>query len=334
MKAAVFDRFGNPEEMLQVRDVPAPAPARGDVRVRMLASPVNPSDLMTVRGEYGKRPTLPAVPGYEGVGVVEEVTGGLVARLRRLKPGQRVAVLNNAGGNWAEQVALSARNVVPIPDDIPDDQAAAFFVNPATAVALTRHVLAVPRGAWLLQTAAGGALGRMVVRLGQKEGFRTINVVRRREHVEALKALGADAVINAAEEPIADRVRALTDGAGVKYAIDPVGGQTGAAAVESLALGGRLVLYGTLAGEPIPLDSRRLMTGQKSVEGFWLSDWVPRQGVLTMLRLFGTIKDLLREKVVTTEVGKTYPLDQVAAAVAEAARPGRDGKVLLRIAPR
>ena len=331
MKAAVFDRFGDPAEVLQVRDVPEPRPGRGQVRVRMRLSPVNPSDLLTVRGEYGKRPKLPATPGYEGVGVVEEAGPGLLKLIRGLKPGRRVAVLNGAGGNWGEQVVVPARQLVPMPDDIPDEQAASFFVNPATVLVMTRHVLRVPKGAWLLQTAAGSALGRMVIRLGKHAGFRTINVVRRREQADELTRAGVDAVICSSEESIPERTRELTEGRGVAYALDPVGGETGSAAVQALGAGGRLLVYGTLSGQPLSFDPRTLIAGQKSVEGFWLSEWVARQRPLAMLRLFGAVRDLMRAGVLTTDVGATFALDDVRKAVAEAERPGRPGKVLLKV---
>src|SRR5437763_8616523 len=148
MKAAVFDRFGAPEEVLQVREVPQPEPGRHQVRVRMVASPINPSDLLVVRGEYGRLPTLPATPGFEGVGVVDRSGGGLLALVRGLRPGKRVAVISAGGGAWAEYAVVPARQLVPLPADIPDEQAAAFFVNPASALAMTRHVLEVPAGAW------------------------------------------------------------------------------------------------------------------------------------------------------------------------------------------
>ena len=111
MKAVVCEKWGDPAEVLQVRDLPTPEPARGQVRVRMLVSPINPSDLLMVRGVYGRRPSLPAVPGFEGVGVVE-AGSGLLAWLRK---GRRVAVPNGAGGNWAEQVVVPARQVWPAP---------------------------------------------------------------------------------------------------------------------------------------------------------------------------------------------------------------------------
>src|SRR5438093_6191007 len=120
MKAIVFDRFGDPAEVLQVRDVPVPEPGRGQVRVRMTASPVNPSDLLVVRGQYGRLPKLPATPGFEGAGVVEAAGPGLLRLLRGLRPGRRVAVLNAHGGNWQEQVVLPARQLVPLPADLPD----------------------------------------------------------------------------------------------------------------------------------------------------------------------------------------------------------------------
>src|SRR5262245_50107591 len=106
MKAVIFERCGNPEEVLQVREAPAPKPGRGQVRVRMIASPVNPSDLLYIQGQYGKPPPLPATPGFEGVGVVEESGGGFLAR--RVM-GRRVAVLNPSTGNWQEQVVIAAR---------------------------------------------------------------------------------------------------------------------------------------------------------------------------------------------------------------------------------
>jgi NADPH:quinone reductase len=126
---------------------------------------------------------------------------------------------------------------VPISRHVPNDQAATFFINPATAYIMTRLVLRVPPGAWLVQTAAGNTLGRMVIRLGRHFGFRTINVVRRRQQAEELLQVGGDAAIAAESESIEDRVQELTSGEGVSFALDAVGDTTGSAVARSLARG-------------------------------------------------------------------------------------------------
>lgn len=331
MRAAVFSEFGEPARVLSIQDVDPPQPARGQVRVRMLASPINPSDLMTVRGVYGQRPPLPTVPGYEGVGVVEESNAGLLGRFLK---GRRVAVLNSKGGNWADQVAIPAKQAIPLPKDLPLEQAASFFVNPATAYVMTRAVLAVPEGEWLLQTAAGSALGRMIIRLGRKYGFHTLNVVRREDQVEGLKAIGADAVavFDPARHPpesLLDQVRKWTGQSGVQYAVDPVGGATGSAVIPCLRDEGRLLFFGSLSDDPIVFPQRHLMSTGARLEGFWLSRYMNTLGLAGKLSLVGKLKSLIRSGVLATEVAESYPLGEVVAAVSAADRPARGGKILL-----
>jgi NADPH:quinone reductase-like Zn-dependent oxidoreductase len=242
-----------------------------------------------------------------------------------------VAVPNAQGGNWQEHVVVPAMQVVPIPKSVPDEQAAMFFVNPASAYLMTAAVLKVPPGSWLMQTAAGSALGRMVIRLGQHFGYRTINIVRRREQAEALKRAGADAVICTRDESIETRVQEITQGQGAPFAIDAVGGETGSAVARSLGHNGRMLVYGTLGEEPLSVHPRTLMLGQKRVEGFWLSEWAKAQNPLTMLKLFRKVGRLMAAGILTSEVGATFSLEEIKSAVEQAAKPGHDGKVLLRI---
>jgi NADPH:quinone reductase-like Zn-dependent oxidoreductase len=329
MKAVVFEQFGEPADVLRVRDVPTPTPGPGQVRVRMIASPVNPSDLLVVRGRYGVLPRLPATPGFEGVGVVDQAGPGVLGRLVLRK---RVAVINSDGGNWAEYVIIPARQARPVAADIPDEQVASFFVNPASVLAMVRHMLRVPPGEWLLQSAAGSVLGRMIIQLGRHDGFKTLNVVRRREPIDELKALGGDVVIASPDGPIDEQVRRVTGSEGVKYAVDPVGGETGTGVFRSLGPGGRLVVYGSLSNEPMQVDPRLLIAGKRVIEGFWLGHWMRERSIPSALKLFHDITALIRAGVLATELGATFPLDEIALAVREAEAVGRRGKVLLRIA--
>lgn len=328
MQAVVFSEFGEPAQVLRAESQSVPEPGPGEVRVRMLASPVNPSDLMMVRGQYGILPELPASPGFEGVGVVDASGGGL---LGKLIVGKRVAVLNGVTGNWREYTTVPAKQAVPVGDKIPVEQAAMFFVNPAAAYIMTRQVLKVPAGQWLLQTAAGSALGKMVIRLGKQYGFRTLNIVRRPEQIDELKALGADAVIAATPDELPAAVAGITRGAGVSCAIDPVGGPLGSAVVNCLAPGGRLLVFGTLSNEPLSLSPRDLMTPGTSISGFWLSNWMNSLNLIGKLKLVKTVGKLVRAGVLSADVAKTFPLDQITEAVQAAEQPGRSGKVLLSI---
>lgn len=334
MKAIIFEQFGEPADILQLREAADPQPQKGQVRVRMLVSPINPSDLMTVRGIYGKLPSLPATPGFEGVGIVEASGGGL---LGRMLVGKRVAVLNGDTGNWCEQTVVPAKQAIPLSREIPIEQAAMFFVNPATAYIMTQKVLKLRAGDWLLQTAAGSALGQMVIRLGKEFGFRTLNVVRREAQVEELKKLGGDAVVafDPARQESADlraAVQEKTGGTGVSAVIDPVGGATGSAALNCLADGGRMIVYGTLSAEPLSFSPRELMTPGTSIEGFWLARWMMRQKLVGKLRLVRDITRLMQAGVLVSEVGETFPLEEIRSAVTKAEEVGRGGKVLLRIA--
>src|SRR3712207_6800272 len=244
MQSVRFHEFGNPAEVLRVEEVERPAPGAGQVLVKMRARPINPSDLLTVRGLYGSLPVPPATPGLEGMGEVAEPGEGVNA----LRAGQRVIPLGVAG-TWAEYIVAPAAQLIPVPDPVSDQTAAQFVVNPLTAWIMTVEELALRPGEWLLQTAAGSTLGRVVLQIARRRGFKTINVVRRRGQAEELKALGADEVICTDEEDIPERVREITGKEGLRKAIDAVGGETGADVVRALGRGGVMLVYGLLRSE-------------------------------------------------------------------------------------
>jgi NADPH:quinone reductase-like Zn-dependent oxidoreductase len=340
MKAIQFARHGEPKDVLEVTDKPLPEPGENEIRVRVLLSPINPSDLLYVRGHYsGVTPTFPAAVGFEGAGVVDALGPGV----DQLAVGQRVFAQNSKGGNWADYAIIPAAKAYPAPEDIPDEQVASLLINPATAILMVRHVLGVPRGEWLLQSAAGSELGRMVIRLAKRDGIRTINVVRRREAVAELEALGADAVIVSTDGPIDEQVCKIVGPEGVRCAIDPVAGQTGTEIFRSLNQDGRMLVYGSLTGEPIRVgeDPRFTLSGRRTLEVYWLGYWLPRlddsgfypSGTPAVLQLIDEIADLIREGVLETSPGTKYPLTEIHAAATEAESIGRHGKVFLAPSP-
>jgi NADPH:quinone reductase-like Zn-dependent oxidoreductase len=311
MKCLLFEQTGNPADVLKLAERERPQPGNGEVLVRMLASPVNPSDLMFVEGAYGVDPQLPQVPGFEGVGVVESSGGGLRGRLMT---GRRVAVLNRSGGNWAEFTVVPADQVIPLSGSLSVEQAATFFVNPATAWVMTQEVLQVSTGEWLLQTAAASSLGRMIIRLGKHLGFRTVNVVRRSSQVDELQRLGADQVVvfddrSDGPEVLAERVHEATSAQPIRCAVDPVGGATGSGALQALGERGRLLVYGTLSEQPLNFSPRELMTRGAAVEGFWLGRYMQQQGLVKKLLLVRRLTKLIESGVLQTDNCYRIPLE-------------------------
>jgi len=336
VKAIRFDHYGEPTDVLTVTDQPIPQPGAGQVRLKVRLSPVNPSDLLYVRGHYsGVAQHFPSGAGFEGVGVIDAVG----PEVEGLSAGQRVFARNSDGGNWSQYAVVEAEKAWPVPDEFADEQIASLMINPATAILMVRHVLAAPRGEWLLQSAAGGELGRMIIRLAKHDGIRTINVVRRREAVQELKDLGADEVIVSSEGPIDEQVRTIVGPQGVDFAIDPVAGQIGTEIFRSLSEDGHMLLYGSLTGEGISVgdDPRLTLSGRRTLEVYWLGYWLPRldkSGFFAADRpalpqLIDECLELIRLGVLNTSPGKKFGLDDIHDAVAESESAGRSGKVFI-----
>lgn len=327
MRALRLAQFGNPLDVLKLEEVPAPEAGHGEVRVRMKHRPINPSDLLSIRGFYPVRPSLPGSPGLEGVGVIDALGPGVSG----LVVGQRVISLAGLPGTWAEQLVIPAVRALPVPDALSDQVAAQVLVNPMTAWALLNDELTLSEGDWILQTAAGSTLGRLIIQLARHRRVRTVNVVRRRDQAQELFDLGADAVVAPDEESLIDRVKTLTAGQGVRAAIDSVSGPGAATVAACLSLGGTMITLGVLGGSTLgPIDVGDLLFKGAAIRGFWLTDWFRRKSPETISQGLAEVLTLLATRALEPPVAAVYDLADFRAAVSHAERPGRHGKVLLR----
>ncbi|MDW8148838.1 MAG: zinc-dependent alcohol dehydrogenase family protein [Roseiflexaceae bacterium] len=324
MRAIRFTSFGEPADVLTVENVPAPEPGPGQVLVRVQARPINPSDLFVIRGLYGALPRLPAVPGFEGAGVIVGIGEGVTDRT----VGQLV-IPSGVSGLWQEYVVVPAAKAIPVPEPIGDRQAATALINPATAWLMLTETLQVKSGEWVLQNAANSMVGRHIIRLARRLGFRTINVVRRREVIDDLRALGADEIICEQDENVVARVHALTGGKGVRYALDSVGGVSGARLAASLSIGGTMLVYGAIAGEPLTIHPGMLLFRSASIRGWWLSHWFQNATQEQVQTLFNTLFGLIADGTLNTPIAAEYDLADVREAVIAAERRTRPGKILL-----
>jgi NADPH:quinone reductase-like Zn-dependent oxidoreductase len=318
---------GKPEN-ISVSEVPVPRPGPGQVLVHVAASPINPSDLMFIRGLYGFKKALPAIPGFEGSGTVVDAGAGMLPHWLK---GRRVACAATdpsvTGGMWAEYVAVRARLCVPVRKQVDTEQAATMLVNPFTAWGLMDEARRGGHRA-VVQTAAASALGRMVIRLGRRFSIPIINIVRRVEQVDLLHKEGAAHVLNSSETRFDTALREVCHKLGATIGFEAVAGEMSLRVLRAQPPRSRLLVYGALALQPCQIDPATLIFEEKRVEGFLVSVWLRRRNRLSQLRVANRIQDLLAEDL-KTEIRARFPLKEVARALQEYESNMTGGKVLL-----
>lgn len=321
MKQVLCVRFGSPAEAVELREVETPKPAAGEALVEMIAAPVNPADLLLLTGRHFAKPELPAAVGIEGVGRVLETDAAVTA----VAAGDLVAV--PFGGTWRETMTFNADALLPLPADIDPLQGAMLSVNPFTAAGLLEGLQA---GDWVIQNAANSAVGQLVIRLAARRGIRTINIVRRAELVPELEALGADAVL-VGDDDLPARAGAVTGGAPIVRALDAVAGEAAGRLHQSLGDGGELVCYGLLNSDQVILSAATVVFRPLTVRGYSRLRLLGAMSAARRGAIIDELTGLLRAGILHSAVEQVYPLDDVRAAVAHAERPGRTGKILLRL---
>lgn len=321
-KALRFHQHGRPADVLRLETLPLKPMAADEVLIRVLASPVNPSDLGTLAGSYGSLPKLPAVGGREGVGEIA-ATGSAVSKL---ETGNRV-LLPSSGGCWREWLIAPARDLIQVPASIPVEQAAMASINPPTAHLLLDLLPDPKPGDWVVQNAANSAVGHYVIQLARSRGLRTLNLVRDLAWIDRLRDLGADEVL-VDEEASAQTVRQLTGGLGAKLALNSVGGPSAIRMLKMLADGGTLVTFGGMTGEPVRFPTRQLIFHDIRLRGFWLNRWKQDTTGQQRAALFSELFALMADGTLRAPVESAYPLANYLDAMEQAARSGRRGKVL------
>ena len=312
-------------EALRVVDKAVPEVGPGQVLVKVEAAAVNPSDLMFIRGHYGFTRTLPTVPGFEASGRVVAGNG----TYPRWLVGKRVAcgVQREGDGTWAEYVLADAMSCLPLLPQVSFDQGATLLVNPFTAWALLEQARRERHRA-VVQTAAASALGQMVLRLSQRAGLPMVHIVRRAEQVEALRALGAEVVLDSSTPDFDEALAHHCERLGATLAFDAVAGDTPGRLLRAMPRGGKVVVYGALSEQAVEVSPGQLIFKDQRVEGLWLSSY------LGSLSLPGLLYRALQvQRALTTDlqtkVRAHVGLEEAVAGIEGYQERMTDGKILL-----
>lgn len=322
MKHIEYNELGNPAEVLTLKEAPSQELIQGSARVKVLASPIHPSNLLQISGQYGISPPLPAIPGSEGIGRVVELADDVA----HLQVGQRVML--SGGSTWCEEIVGPAEQFIPLPDVGDTEQLSMITINPMTAHLMLSSFVELKEGDWIVQSAANSAVGEFVIQLAKQRGIKTVNIVRRESLVDELKALGADVVLVDGPD-LTKRIGEATNGEPIRMAIEAVGGDVFGQIVEALAFGATLVSYGAMSMVLPQLPISSIVFNDVRVQGFWLQKWLETASPEDKQEAFGAIIPLIVSGAIKAKIDARFSLDEIKQAVTRAAEGGRNGKVLL-----
>src|SRR5437773_3415202 len=322
INAAVYEKHGNPADVLRVETRPWPTPAADEAVVKMCAAPINPADLNQIEGKYPVRPELPATPGFEGAGVVVDAGGNGTTI-----PAGTLVILPHNLGTWREAVAVKASELVAVPPEIEPVQAAMLKINPMTAWRLLHDYVELKSGDWLIQNAANSAAGRAVIQIAHDLGYKTVNFVRREELIDELRAEGGDVVLvdggNLREE-----VKQVTNSAPIRLGLNAVGGESALRLANCLAPGSTIVTFGAMSLQPLKIPNGLLIFKDLRFRGIWINKWYDNATMQERMEAFRPLFEMAKRGLLKTKVEKAYPLSQAKTAVAHAAQGKRSGKII------
>jgi len=324
MRAASYTQFGKPSDVLSITDRPIPEPAPHEVRIKTVLATIHNHDLITIRGQYGDKPNLPAIAGSEALGVVDAIG----SEVEGFEVGQRVAAAS-VHATWAEYFTAPAKMVFPIADAIDDEIAAQLIAMPLSALMLLEF-LELKAGQWALLNAANGAVGKSFAMLAAARGVNSISLVRRAEAANSLKELGVAHVVDVSESDWQDQVRKIVGAAQIDAAVDSLGGEASNDLLTLLGSGGTLVSFGVMAGQPMVLNPSNLIFKEVVVKGFWGSKTSREMSLDNKLRLIDELKQRVLEGTLSLPVHAIYTLDDITTAVSGEVQKGKKGKVLLK----
>ncbi len=323
MKAIEFTSHGVPHEVCRCVDVADVGPPQaGEIVVEILASAINPADLLIVEGRYPGPETLPARLGIEGVGRVAMVGPAV----EEFAVGDHVISMERQ--NWAQKIRIPATRAIRVGQDVDLLQLAQLKANPPSAMLMLRSYVDLKPGDWVVQNAANSGVGRHVIRLAAAGGVRTANIVRRADAVVPLKEIGADVVLLDGDD-VGARMRAETDGAGARLALDAVCGDATRRLADCLVDGGVVVNYGFLSGEPCMITPHQLVLRDITLKGFWMVKAGAAMAPDQLRAMYVELAARFADGTLQVPVEKTFGLDDIAEALERSWRFRREGKIVL-----
>jgi NADPH:quinone reductase-like Zn-dependent oxidoreductase len=320
MQAIVFDRAGEPGEVLRLVDKAMPEPVGDQVLVKVAARPIHPADLAFIRGQYRIQPQFPQSAGLEGAGVVVGSPGN-----GALPAGTRVAF--RFPGSWAEYATVPSERLITVPADISDDIACQISLNPITAWALLKDAN-VKAGDWTLLTAATSTVSNLIAAIAKRCGIHVIGIVRGAAEDGRARSL-AEQVLSTSEPNLPNAILAFTGERRVTALFDSVGGPNTPKLFPALAPGARIIAYGVQDRAPAEVTNAMLIYSNLTWKGFGIDRWLSAFPADQIPGMIVELWSMVRDKTLPLPIASKHCLKQFGDALAADAQIARAGKVLL-----
>lgn len=324
-------QLDEPNGNLTLREIPVPRPQAGQVLIRMAAAPINPSDLNALTGfSYSGERDYPFTPGLEGSGTVIQAGEGLMPRLlneRRVA----CAALIPGDGTWAEYMVTSARLCVPLNKNVSLEQGAMMLTNPLSALAMFEIAKRGKHRA-IVSTAAAGALGGMILRMGKRHNIPVIHIVRRQTQVEEIRGQGGEHVLNSSDSDFVEQLRTTAHKLQATLLLDAIGGSMTQQLAAAAPFGSTILLYARLSKQDSIIDVRTALVKHLHFDGWFLPNWFREKNLVQALQLFRQVQSFL-ETDLKSLVHKRLPLAAAQQGVETYVNHMSAGKILLVINP-
>jgi NADPH:quinone reductase len=324
MKAVLCTRFGTPAD-LDLADIPKPEAGPGEALVRIKAAALNFFDTLIIAGKYQQKPPFPFSPGAEFAGIVESVGEGVT----EVAPGDRVMSFPGWGAA-REYIAMPARLLVKIPDNLDFEHAAALTVTYGTSLYALRERATLKPGETLAVLGASGGAGLAAIEIGKLMGARVIACASSDEKLAVARDHGADATVNYASEDLREALRRLGGERGIDVVYDPVGGRYAEPAVRSLAWLGRYLVVGFTAGEIPKIPLNLVLLKSCDIRGVFWGSWGKREPQ-ALRALLGDIAHWCADGKLKVHVHAVYPLAEIVTALGVIADRKVIGKIVLQV---
>jgi NADPH2:quinone reductase len=311
MKAIQIEEFGGPEVLSHV-ELPDPTPGEGEVLVEVARSGINFADTHATRNDYLAEQSLPLVPGAE-------ISG-------RTPDGRRVAAILGTGA-YAQKAVVPEAMLIPLPDQVSDDQAAALLLQGLTAIGLVRNCARLQEGETVVIEAAAGGTGSLSVQIAKAAGAKVIGLASSEEKRELVERLGADATVDSRSDDLGAKIREANDGRRVDAVLHMSGGKAFDEELGILAPLGRMVVFGIASREQREVSTAALLRGSKAVIGFWLVHLLARRDLVAPM--IGELLGAVAAGELEVTVGDVYPLTEAARAHEDLIARRTSGKLLL-----